>query len=56
MKTALKVISFTGLGLTIIPAMLVAAGILANTQNKTLMLIGTIMWFATVPFWMGRGG
>ncbi|MDX2248509.1 MAG: hypothetical protein SF052_17120 [Bacteroidia bacterium] len=54
MKTALKIISYTGLGLTIVPSLLVAAGILANTQNKTLMLVGMILWFATVPFWMGK--
>ncbi|MEZ4828101.1 MAG: hypothetical protein R3C61_17725 [Bacteroidia bacterium] len=55
MKTALKIISFAGLGLTLIPSILVAAGVLANTQNKMLMLVGMILWFVTVPFWIGKG-
>ena len=23
-------------------------------QNKTLMAAGTLIWFGTVPFWMGK--
>jgi hypothetical protein len=23
-------------------------------QNKTFMLIGTILWFGSVPFWMNK--
>lgn len=56
MKIALQIISATGLVLTIIPSMLVAAQVMESGQNKMLMLVGTILWFATVPFWMRKKG
>ncbi len=53
MKTLLKLISFTGLGL-----MLVSAILFNNPKDRsiylTLALVGTVMWFGTVPFWMKR--
>ena len=52
MRTALKLISFTGLGLTVIPSFLVFAGRIAWGTHATLMLVGTVLWFASAPFWM----
>jgi len=52
MNTLLKLISFVGLGLVVVPAFLVFAGTLAWGTHATLMLVGTIAWFATSPFWM----
>ena len=53
MKKALIFISAIGLGLVIIPAILYLAGTLDKTGMKSLMLVGTVLWFASVPFWMG---
>jgi hypothetical protein len=54
MKTTLKIISVAGLLLTLIPSFLVFAGNIDISQHKILMLIGTILWFSTAPFWLGR--
>ncbi len=54
MKTILMILSYIGLGLTIIPSVLVLTGSLSMEMNKTLMMAGTILWFATVPFWMNK--
>jgi hypothetical protein len=53
MKLTLKLISFIGLLLTVVPSFLVYSGTIAFTQHKTLMLIGTLLWFTTAPFWLG---
>lgn len=54
MKLFLKSTSLTGLGLTIIPAILVAAGGLPWTTHADLMAAGMILWFVTAPFWMKK--
>jgi hypothetical protein len=52
MTSLLKIISAVGLLLTIVPAFLVFGGRIAIEQHYTLMLIGTIVWFFSAPFWM----
>lgn len=52
MTTLLKLVSFVGLGLTVVPAFLVFAGTITWDTHAALMLVGTIAWFATSPFWM----
>ena len=52
MHLLLKIISYTGLLLTLIPAFLVFSGVLSLDTNKYLMLAGTLAWFLTAPFWM----
>lgn len=52
MKKILMVVSFVSLGMTIVPAFMVFAQKMSMEQNKLLMLIGTIGWFATAPYWM----
>ena len=52
MITLLKLASFLGLALTVIPAFLVFAGAIPWETHALLMLAGTILWFATAPFWM----
>ena len=52
MKGLLKIISFTALGLTIIPSMLVFKGVLELKTHFIIMGIGLVLWFATAPFWM----
>ena len=54
MKMILKIISLIGLLLTIVPAFLVFSGAMVIETHYTLMLIGTILWFASAPFWMLR--
>jgi hypothetical protein len=52
MKLILKIISFFGLVLTIVPAMLVFKGIIDIKVHYHLMVAGMILWFGTAPFWM----
>lgn len=52
MKILLKLISFLGLALTILPPILHFTGVMELSMHKTLMFVGTIAWFATAPFWM----
>jgi len=54
MRILLIIISIVGLILTIMPAFLVFADKMELQTNKSLMLIGTILWFATAPFWMSK--
>lgn len=55
MKTkmvALKIISYIGLALTLLPSFLVFSGMLALATYKTLMLVGTGCWLISAPFWI----
>jgi len=52
MKIVLKIISYTGLALTLVPSLLHFAGEMSLSMHKTLMFVGTIAWFVTAPFWM----
>jgi len=54
MKTLTKLISVTGLGLTIVPAFLVFFQKITLQSHYHLMLIGTILWFISAPFWMNK--
>ena len=52
MKVLLIILSAIGLGLTIIPSVLVFAQDISLESHKQFMLIGMILWFATAPFWI----
>jgi hypothetical protein len=52
MRTFLKAVSFIGLALTIVPAFLVYNAAITWDSHALLMLIGTVLWFFTAPFWM----
>lgn len=54
MKILLKIISFIGLGLTLIPSILLFSGQINADTCKLLMLVGTVLWFVTAPFWMNE--
>jgi hypothetical protein len=54
MKTLLRIISFVGLGLTIVPAILVFNGIISLETHHTLIAVGMGLWFMTAPFWLGK--
>jgi hypothetical protein len=54
MKTLLKLISFAGLALMFVASIMVFNDKLTKDTYLVLALVGTVMWFATVPFWMKR--
>lgn len=54
MKNLLVLISILSLVITIVPSFLVFAGMMTLEMNKTLMLVGTIGWFATASSWMNK--
>lgn len=51
-RIILIVVSFIGLALTILPSIMVFTRIIEMKLNFNLMIIGTILWFGTAPFWM----
>ena len=53
-KLILKIISYAGLVLTLIPSFLVFTKVIGFETNKHLMLLGTVLWFGTCPFWMNK--
>ena len=54
MKLTLKLLSYIGLVLTLLPSFLVFSGVISLDSHKTLMFIGTLLWFGTAPFWMNK--
>lgn len=54
MKIVLQLVSGIALAATILPSCLFLAGSMDLDQTKWVMLIATLVWFATAPFWMGR--
>ena len=54
MKTFLKLVSLVGLLITIVPSFLVFADVISLDTNKFLMILGTLLWFISVPFWMDK--
>ena len=54
MMTLAKIISLIGLGTTVAPCVLYYQGSIGLDAVKTLTLIGTVVWFAATPLWMGR--
>lgn len=54
MQTILKILSYVGLLLTVVPSFLVFSGAIELSFHKTLMLIGMLLWFSTAPFWMNK--
>lgn len=53
-KLLLKIISYIGLILTLIPSFLVFMQVIELDTNKVLMLLGTLLWFGTAPFWLNK--
>ncbi len=48
MRILLRILSWVGLALTLLPACLFFYGQLGGGTVKNLMLAGTVLWFATV--------
>lgn len=56
MKRILQIISLIALAGTIIPSLVYLTGGMELDQMKMWMWIATVVWFVTVPMWMGREG
>lgn len=54
MKVIAKAISAAGLLLTVVPAYLVWAGSVTWDMHAMYMLLGTLLWFCSAPFWMKK--
>ncbi len=54
MKNLIKFISYTGLGMTLLPSFLVFTGNMSLDLSKMLTFIGTIIWFISSPSWMNK--
>ncbi|HUF63680.1 MAG TPA: hypothetical protein VMN36_16505 [Verrucomicrobiales bacterium] len=55
-KRAAVAVSGLALGvLTLLPPLLYAAGRIPQSALEFWMLLGTVLWFASAPWWMGKG-
>ena len=54
MKKALFIVAITGLALTIVPSLLIHLAGVSLEDNKQIMLVGTIIWFVSIP-WLVKG-
>lgn len=54
MRNLLKLLSFIGLLLTLFPSVFFFYDYITADTHKLLMLMGTILWFLTAPFWMNK--
>ncbi len=52
MNLILKLLSFTGLVLTVVPSVLVFNDIISFDMHASLMVAGMLLWFGSAPFWM----
>ena len=48
----LRLVSYLGLALTIVPSLFVFAGALTHDTNLRLMTLGAVLWFGTAVFWI----
>lgn len=55
MTQVAKVLGFLALAGTIVPPFLFLIQALAEGPMKGIMLVSTLLWFATAPVWM-KGG
>lgn len=54
MQAFAKIVSFLALLGIVVPPALYLVGHLGLDTVKLWMLGATVLWFASVPFWMGR--
>lgn len=53
MQLLLKLVSLLGLGLVTVPGVLYFTNHVTHATVISTALVGTILWFASTPFWMG---
>ena len=54
MGIIMKVLSYIGLGLTVVPSFLVWFEKMPWRLHVQLMFVGMILWFVTAPLWMNK--
>lgn len=54
MRTVAQILSWLALLGTLVPSLAFLAGSMTLDAVKTWMLVSTVLWFITVPFWMDR--
>lgn len=54
MKTLLKIASYLGLVLTIVPPLLYFKSVIDLDSSHLYMTIGMFLWFFTAPFWINK--
>ena len=54
MKSILQILSFAGILLTIVPPVLYFMELISRSSQNLWMFAGTIIWFASATFWLGR--
>jgi high-affinity Fe2+/Pb2+ permease len=52
----IQLISYLGLALSVVPGFLVFFGKMEFESYKIWILIGTILWFVSAPFWINKKG
>jgi hypothetical protein len=53
-KRILQGLSLVGLGLTVIPSLLVFRGVISLETHHLLMAAGMLIWFVSAPFWLRK--
>lgn len=53
-KRLLQTISFSGLAISVIPALLVYGGGIAKQTYLGFMLLGMFLWFGSAIFWIKK--
>lgn len=54
MKTILKIASFVGLVLTIVPPIMFFKSVISLDSSHLYMTIGMFVWFGSAPFWINK--
>lgn len=54
MRNIPKILSFLGLACVIVPPVLYFLTWIEKPAMSSIMLLGTVFWFATSPLWIGR--
>ncbi len=54
MRPLLKIISILGLLLTLLPSFFVFMNLIDFELNKALMIVGSVLWFSSFPFWIDK--
>ena len=52
--TALKLVSWLGLALTLLPSFFVFTDRLSLETFQAVVLAGSLLWLTTAPFWVNR--
>jgi hypothetical protein len=53
-RNLLKIVSGAGLILTLLPSFFVFFDMMELAYAHSLMILGTLLWFISVPFWINK--